>query len=529
MPSPFTSRYSYVLSCICCVSITFLLSSFFLLSWHSDSILIDASTPDASTEIDKRPRGVAISKASLYVPKNGKFTCLDKSKSISFKAVNDDYCDCPDGSDEPGTAACPNFKFHCTNSWHKPAYIPSSRVNDGICDPECCDGTDEYDGKVKCQNVCKELAAAEKAKKEALIKMRKDGERLRKEYIEYGQKSKNERKLQLVKLEQDLENAKKEVERLKKLRDVAEEAERQAQQDLDKQQMTEQCTPQTLTDLRQKITNLQRHVDTLIGIIDKLRPLSTQEDAAKDDLSTAVKTAIDELDTWDAVSPDSDFEEVKEPEKKENLFAQVVEEEESLLDKVKSYIYPIVGWEVELSPLKKARQEATTARNNLYDGESKQRNLENDLNNLKKKETYDYGDDLEFAKLDDQCYSVNKNEYTYEICPYGSASQKSISGGYSNHLGTWDSTSLVKSPTTNRVVEFQFLNGWSCGGDVNRKARVFLECSDHEELMSAEEPEKCEYHFRFKTVTVCYPGEGKEEKSETGADKKEKENVRDEL
>lgn len=39
--------------------------------------------------------------AGFYVDDKD-FTCLDGSGTISFSWVNDDYCDCKDGSDEPG-------------------------------------------------------------------------------------------------------------------------------------------------------------------------------------------------------------------------------------------------------------------------------------------------------------------------------------------------------------------------------------------------------------------------------------------
>ncbi len=47
--------------------------------------------------------------------------------------LNDDYCDCQDGSDEFKTGACSNGFFYCENKGFKSFYLPSAKVNDGIC------------------------------------------------------------------------------------------------------------------------------------------------------------------------------------------------------------------------------------------------------------------------------------------------------------------------------------------------------------------------------------------------------------
>lgn len=57
--------------------------------------------------------------------------------TIPFDWVNDDYCDCNDGSDEPGTSACHNGRFYCLNLGHRAMEVPSSRVNDQICGKTC--------------------------------------------------------------------------------------------------------------------------------------------------------------------------------------------------------------------------------------------------------------------------------------------------------------------------------------------------------------------------------------------------------
>ncbi|XP_056637123.1 uncharacterized protein LOC130445499 [Diorhabda sublineata] len=88
-------------------------------------------------------RGIHEQQARFYEPnREDKFTCIHSLETIDFKRVNDDYCDCLDGSDEPGTNACHNGIFYCRNQKRIPKSLHSSMVNDGICD--CCDGSDEW-------------------------------------------------------------------------------------------------------------------------------------------------------------------------------------------------------------------------------------------------------------------------------------------------------------------------------------------------------------------------------------------------
>lgn len=145
-------------------------------------------------------RGVAPRDLHLYQPIPGtsppQWQCLNSGLTpdgkphpegaitIPFSRINDDYCDCPDGSDEPGTsAACASpgellgsafadvdvpaeTRFYCANEGHIEAWIRRSRVNDGICDPECCDGSDEYDGKTQCPNTCAKVGKEYRKKKQ---------------------------------------------------------------------------------------------------------------------------------------------------------------------------------------------------------------------------------------------------------------------------------------------------------------------------------------------------------------------------
>ncbi|XVF53208.1 hypothetical protein PTKIN_Ptkin05aG0082000 [Pterospermum kingtungense] len=81
-----------------------------------------------------------------------------------------------------GTSACPTAKFYCKNARHVPQLLFSSRVNDGICD--CCDGSDEYDGQVKCPNTCWEVGKVARVRPLKKISTYKEGAKLRNLEIE---------------------------------------------------------------------------------------------------------------------------------------------------------------------------------------------------------------------------------------------------------------------------------------------------------------------------------------------------------
>jgi len=161
--------------------------------WTAASLLavVAAGTAAAtSTPV----RGVPSSLAAAYA--GPRFTCLDGSKTIAAEEVNDDYCHCGDGSDEPGTAACPNGRFYCVNKSFRGKYVPSSLVNDGVCD--CCDGSDEYaTPRSGCKNTCEADGASWRAAHAEAIRKAEEGARLRTEYAAAGQRAATERKAKL--------------------------------------------------------------------------------------------------------------------------------------------------------------------------------------------------------------------------------------------------------------------------------------------------------------------------------------------
>ena len=82
-----------------------------------------------------------------------------------------------------------------------PAYIKTSRLNDGVCDPECCDGTDEFDGRVHCPNNCEKVGVEARKERERTRRVWQEGGKIKQDYIAYGKAARKRHQGQLEALQ----------------------------------------------------------------------------------------------------------------------------------------------------------------------------------------------------------------------------------------------------------------------------------------------------------------------------------------
>ncbi|CAG8502938.1 18603_t:CDS:10 [Acaulospora morrowiae] len=484
--------------------------------------------------------GVSESELHLYERKGPNWTCLDDSAVIPYEAINDDYCDCADGSDEPGTSACPNGRFNCKNVGHVSAYISSSRVNDGVCDPECCDGSDEYDGKVECPNICKEVGMEYRKSLRELTALRAQGAKKKHEYIEYGKKLKMERINNLEDLKVELDAAKIKsssninaiayniiTAALKKIKQLENSSDSSKNKECFRKIKNYK---ERIKRLKDRIDAQQEDIETLLKV---LKDMKDGHNPNYHDM--AVKTAITAYDEFleeynresnedvDYVMDDYKGEE-EEDMNVDNTYEvpQIQDPEPSLWDQYVELwrifangVLEFFGMEqYSISQASSYRssarvepgasrdiQAATNARNSA---EEEKKNLESKIEDINNKLSKDYGSQEEFAKLDGECFERNTGEYTYSVCMFGAATQKSNNDHTSTHLGNfekWIGAESKDDPAyyTKQIYE----NGIRCWNGPERSVKLQLECGVENKIISVSEPEKCEYYIKMITPAVC--------------------------
>lgn len=114
----------------------------------------------------------------------------------------------------------------------------------------------------------------------------------------------------------------------------------------------------------------------------------------------------------------------------------------------------------------------------------------------------EYGPGGVLFSLRQRCFSITANKYTYELCMFDKAEQREsgVKKGSGTSLGSWVGSSIEE---TSGMMVFKWTNGLKCWNGPNRSATAFVTCGTHTTVISADEPNICEYEFKMESMVAC--------------------------
>lgn len=457
--------------------------------------------------------------------------------------------------------------FYCKNKGHQPSYIRFESVNDGKCDYDlCCDGSDEWAqvGGTKCPDKCKEIGTeyrkAQEVKQKALKAALKrkstlsaEALRLRRE-VELAVEA-SELKLKGFQLKvTEAAEALKDVERREKLRAVRGDA---AGQGGGKLGLLVGLARSRVDELRSHLETTKKQRDAMVGRITELEKIlsALKEEYNPNFNDEGVKQAVrgwedyaarDTDDNWSdaedrdlaaVMAADSDvnginWEEFQnEPSEPTSDVAALYQFTAYLPDNLRLWIddkfaavreilvqngiLPDASAGASGGAAASESKAVQDAKKTLSDAERDVKNTENDLARHREDLDKDYGPyDGIFRALKDKCISRDSGEYEYELCFLGQTKQKSKKGGSHTNMGNfvgWDTEFVDEGVipadgrglgTGERLI-LKYENGQGCWNGPSRSTRVYLACSEHDEVWKISESEKCVYRMEVGTAAVC--------------------------
>ena len=479
--------------------------------------------------------GIPNSKKIHYDSSSKDFICLDLSKKIPFSQVNDDFCDCPDSSDEPGTSACPNGEFYCFNIAFRPKNIPSRLVNDGYCD--CCDGSDEYKSPsgLLCENTCVEKGRDEMTKLKKYEFIHQEGYKRKLEFIQLASQNREEKENELTGLRQEVDIASEDMVRAEYEKKQAEELANEA-----KEKHKEIVEVMKQEALQNKIIEVYNSLDTNHdGTVSaeelKVRPeLDANGDGAADqtELTTVFGDSLDNgisseefnyrWDEYQAAKTaftkrqDEIIRAIKEgnetrvpqPESENSNGEDTGIPPEDQYDsegESSDEIPPPNNNESEEpnieydSDTKALISAADDSRRVYEDAKRAHDDIQGKIDSIDKFLSLDLGTEHEYYPTSEKCFSKDDREYTYELCPFKKVIQRPKNGGRETSLGVWGE--WEESPFLHSSMLYN--KGERCWNGPERTTQVILLCGSESEVISVDEPNRCQYAFEFRTPAAC--------------------------
>jgi len=481
------------------------------------------------------PRGAHPNNAHLYT--EGQFQCADGTQNFPISFVNDDYCDCNDGSDEPGTSACSNGHFFCINKGFKGTTIASSRVDDTICD--CCDGSDEKPGL--CSDNCQQLGAHLQAEAKRIRREQAIGFQTRLAYSADGKSAQKKRQDEIAVLQQEVDNKRAEMEKrqeyMAEVEKPAIEAKEAVQAVFDKAESERSAAEaeESRVAAEAEYTKMDTNGDGDVTS-EELLEYSSSADShlpheevkllveGSEVLASAI---LDLLQAKISAANEEKAREIKEQERQEKrkrakkpklpvpihteeegeeewgedgklikrggapVEEEHIEEEEEEDEYEEEEAAPVVNhiqYSEETQRLVDVYEEAQAIHNTAKEQHDA---AERQMKQLKKVDELDFGPDQEYYALNGQCYTFTE-KYNYKLCPFDKSEQDGTS------LGRWEGW------VGDKYSMMKYSKGQGCWNGPARSTTVEVVCGTENELISASEPAKCEYHYTFKTPAACH-------------------------
>lgn len=363
--------------------------------------------------------------------------------------------------------------FHCTNAGHKPLNLPSSRVNDGLCD--CCDASDEYSSNAQCINKCSELGKEDRLREKQRQELTKVGSQLKADLSFKGKALKTDYKTRLVELEKsrsEAEALKVEKEKFKKEAEELENAALDVYRQLEEDERRRKQEVEAEENKIEAEQNFQRYDSNENGLLEiaelQTRPVFDRDRNGEVSVEEA-KYFLDEqteLDfetyltvAWPRIKPqlmldsglfvppklnddaevidnqdideghdDVDVDHAAEEDEEHDEELNDSEDEEVGQGEIESTNSGVEHPEYDTETQSLIHQ-ANDARNQFQVAEREFRELETEIKNLQDLLEKDYGPEEEYAPLNGECINYEDREYVYKLCPFDRAVQQPRAGG----------------------------------------------------------------------------------------------------
>ena len=409
--------------------------------------------------------------------------------------------------------------------------ILSSRVNDGICD--CCDGSDETSGIVKCEDTCAEVGAEILARNREMMRVQAEGYVKKQEMITHAKEELDvKRKLsdELRKQIQEKELELTKHEESKKQAIEKSQADRDSAAHVFQQQLIQQLQqylpqdPTFITKMRKWLSILGL-VSGEAGMESMLKDLNEfyEIPGREPDDTEALVLAIDYGKAQKEISVDvnGNYQQNLDANIEAMMQAIAIDRlgnlglfkalKTSLIRASKnnylgtSLQLAAIGPEALATELQTFIERLSddpsttdmdvidaliTEDNKLLD-QFKMRLADNDkiLNK-------DFGPNNELYELHGNCFSVRDRRFSYEVCPFGEARQdrRTILGHYTRYVND-----------SQRGYALEFDRGERCfNTGLPRSLLIKMECTEGDtHLVEVQEPNVCQYVGTLKTPIAC--------------------------